>query len=106
MIGEPPFGVGTVQDTMTCAFPAVATTLGTADGLVSCGSAEASADSRDASSGLVDDKSVPLVDTPAIRADAMTAENVAGGLDAISTRSDELVPENASVQAALALGQL
>jgi NAD(P)-dependent dehydrogenase (short-subunit alcohol dehydrogenase family) len=41
-----------------------------------------------------------------VGADAMTAENVAGGLDAISNRSDELVPENASVQAALALGQL
>jgi NAD(P)-dependent dehydrogenase (short-subunit alcohol dehydrogenase family) len=38
--------------------------------------------------------------------DAMTVEDVAGQLDAISNRHGDIVPEDASIQAALALGQL
>jgi short-subunit dehydrogenase len=40
-----------------------------------------------------------------VGADAMTAETVAGQIDAISDRSGEIVPENAFTQSVVALGQ-
>src|SRR5215469_15073630 len=63
---------------MTCAFPALATTFTTADGAVACGSAEAADDSADAPTAPLEDRFVPVVDAPAIRADATTADVVGG----------------------------
>jgi hypothetical protein len=41
-----------------------------------------------------------------VDAEAMTVEIVAGQFAAINDRSDEIVPDNAFVQSALAMGQL